>query len=62
MSLKIWARGDTVDHNDLNLNFSTLASIDLLNTNFLIWMASLPTTLPADSGVAWNNGGIPCVS
>jgi hypothetical protein len=30
--------------------------------SFLAWMASLPTTLPSTPGVAWNNGGVPCVS
>jgi hypothetical protein len=29
---------------------------------FQTWMASLPTTLPGTAGVAWNNGGVPCVS
>lgn len=32
------------------------------NVSFLAWMASLPTTLPASPGVAWNNSGTPSVS
>jgi hypothetical protein len=48
-----WARGDHVH--------PTLSSA-VMTANFLTWMASLPTTLPASSGKAWNNGGMPCVS
>lgn len=32
------------------------------STFFAAWMATLPTTLPATAGVAWNNGGMPAVS
>ena len=40
----------------------SIFSSSVFNAAFLSWMASLPTTLPTTRGVAWNNGGIPCVS
>lgn len=36
--------------------------VGTFNLSFLTWMASLPITLPATPGVAWNNSGIPSVS
>jgi hypothetical protein len=38
------------------------AGCALINVVPLPTFSSLPTTLPATSGVLWNNGGIICVS
>lgn len=47
--------------------FQTLPAAGVISTaNFLVALTALlnalPQTLPATSGVLWNNGGVPCLS
>ena len=37
-------------------------SVSSLNSVLTAWFLSLPTSLPAQSGVVWNNNGVICIS
>jgi hypothetical protein len=52
MTLKIWAKGDTVSHDDLNLNFSTLANTPLFALPISGGTMTGPLVLVADPTAA----------
>ncbi|PRF97453.1 hypothetical protein C6Q14_28340 [Burkholderia ambifaria] len=67
---QVKAEGKDVPPNEIqsainSLAFQTTAALNLLDNGaspqfaaaMLAWFNSLPTTLPATSGVLWNNGG-----
>ena len=41
---------------------STAIAQQVAITDFLAYLLTLPTTLPAKPGVLWNNGGTLCIS
>ncbi|MBY4768925.1 hypothetical protein [Burkholderia ambifaria] len=67
---QVKAEGKDVPPNEIqtainSLAFQTTAALNVLGNGaspqfaaaMLAWFNSLPTTLPASSGVLWNNGG-----